>query len=249
MHDGTVTGKPAIPAAFAGACLLLLVAVLAPGAAAADDMAVKMQWDETLYRDEVSRVVLEITNTNTQYTMNVTSAGLYIDWMRLGTFETNASGFLLEPNQRKAVNIFFRVPVDARSGKHSDFIVIEYTIQNGTNGTWNGGTFESTINKDFSVVERPAPAQDWFAVSFANPLCVAGLALAILVTAGLVAWRFRRRRRSAVWTEPSTPRPATAEQIPPPPPEEKHPEGPERCPICGAPWPGRHCQNCDWDIG
>jgi len=248
-----VTGKPALPTAIAGIFLTLLVANLAPGAAAADDMAVKMQWDEALYRDEVSRVDLEITNIHDQYTMNVTSASLYIDWMRLGTFGTNSSSFLLESGQRKVMTIYFRVPVDAGYGKHSDYVVINYALRNETSGMWTNGTFESEIGKDFSVVEKPAPAQDLFAASFTNALCVTGLVVGILVVAGLVAWRFSKRRRSAVWTEPSTPRPAPVEESPPSPPpappEEKHPEGPERCPICGAPWPGRHCQNCDWDIG
>ena len=238
-------------------CLLFLLGALSPAATAAEDMAVKMQWDETLYRDEVSRVVLEITNINTQFTMNVTSAGLYIDWMRLGTFETNRTGFMLEPNGRKAVNIFFRVPVDARLGKHSDYIVIEYTIQNGTNGTWSRGTFESTIGKDFSVVERPAAAQDWFAVSFANPLCVAGLVAVVVIAIAVMARRrFRRVRDIAHKLEEAIPdklpekeAPPAPPPPPPPPPEEKHPEGPEKCPFCGAPWPGKHCQNCGWDLG
>jgi hypothetical protein len=248
-HPGTVTGKPAFPAAVAALCLLLSAGLLSPGASAAEDMAVKMQWDETLYRDEVSRVVLEITNINTQFTMNVTSAGLYIDWMRLGTFQTNTTSFLLEPNQRKAVNIFFRVPVDARLGKHSDYIVIEYTINNGTNGSWSRGTFESTINKDFSVVERPAETKGRLDISLSNPLSVAGLVAAVIVIAGVAVWRSRRRRRTVEPTPVTRPEPAP--ELPPPPaPEEKPPrEGPEKCPICGAPNPGRHCQNCDWDIG
>jgi hypothetical protein len=257
-HPGTVTWKPAPPAAIAAICLLLSAGLLSPGAAAEDDMAVKMQWDETLYRDEVSRVVLEITNINTQFSMNVTSAGLYIDWMRLGTFETNTSSFQLEPNQRTAVNIFFRVPVDARLGKHSDYILIEYAIQNGTNGTWNKGTFESTITKDFSVLERPAPATDWLALSFANPLCVAGLVvLVVILVAIMAARRFRRLRRLARKLEEAIPESAPEDANPPekesppalPPPEEKKPEGPEKCPFCGAPWPGKHCQNCGWDLG
>jgi hypothetical protein len=250
-----VTGKPALKAALAGICLALLLGTLAPGAAAADDMAVKMQWDEKLYRDEVSRVDLEITNINGQYTMNVTSAGLYIDWMRLGTFETNSSSFLIENGQRKVMTIYFRVPVDARYGKHSDYIVIQYTLHNTSSGAWNNDTFESEIGKDFSVVERPAPAPDWYAVSFANPVCVAALVAVIVVVAVMAARRFRRVRRLARKLENAIPKDEPETESPPvepaplpPPPEEKHPEGPEKCPFCGAPWPGKHCQNCGWDL-
>jgi hypothetical protein len=246
-----VTGKPALTATIAGIFLALLLGALAPGAAAADDMAVKMQWDETLYRDEVSRVNLEITNINGQYTMNVTSAGLYIDWMRLGTFETNSSSFLIENGQRKVMTIFFRVPVDARYGKHSDYVVIQYALYNSSSGAWKNDTFESEINKDFSVQERPAPAQDWLALSFTNPLCVAGLAFAVILVAVMAARRFRRLRRLARKLEETIPEIPPEKESPPaplPPPEEKHPEGPEKCPFCGAPWPGKHCQNCGWDL-
>ena len=247
-----MTGKPALPAAIAALCLALMMGVSAPGAAAADDMAVKMQWDETLYRDEVSRVNLEITNINDR-TMNVTSASLYIDWMRLGTFATNTTPLQLDGGQRGVMTIVFRVPVDAKYGKHSDYVVLNYSLYNDSSGAWTKGTFESEITKDFTVVEKLAPAQDWFAASFTNALCVTGLVVGILVVAALVSWRLGRRRRSAVMTPIATPKPAPVEESPPSPPpappEEKHPEGPERCPICGAPWPGKHCQVCDWDIG
>ncbi len=208
-----------------------------------------MQWDEGLHRDEVSRVVLEITNIDARHAMNVTSAGLYIDWMRLGTFETNTTSFLLEPGQRKAVDIFFRVPADARYGLHSDYMLIEYTIQNGTNGTWSRGTFESTINKDFGVVERPGLSRDWLALSFTNPLCIAGLVAAIIIAAVVAARRMRRMPGGIL--KPDEPLPGSPPELPSPPAPagEKRPEGPEKCPFCGAPWPGKHCQNCGWDLG
>lgn len=241
--------RSAFPFVLAGSALLLLAGTLAPVAAAADDMAVKMQWDETLYRDEVSKVILELTNLNDQYLMNVTSAGLYIDWMRLGTFETNTSSFLLPVGESKVMSILFRVPVDARYGKHSDYVVIKYTLKNDTSGVWTNGTFESTINKDFTVLERPAKAPEWFALTFSNPLCVVGLVVVVLVAAGAMARRLRRTGRILPEPPKPPPEPAPVEPVPPPPPEEKKPEGPEKCPYCGAPFPGKHCQNCGWDIG
>jgi len=239
-----------LPAVFAGFALMLLAGTLAPGAAAADDMAVKMQWDETLYRDEVSKVNLEITNIHDRYLMNVTSAGVYIDWMKLGTFETNTSSFLLPAGESKVMSILFRVPVDARYGKHSDYVLIKYTLRNDTSGAWTNGTFESTINKDFTVLERPAPPRDWFAITFSNPLCVAGLVVSVILVAVMAARRFRRLRRLARKLEESIPQRAPEKESPPmpPPPEEKHPEGPEKCPFCGAHFPGKHCQNCGWDL-
>ena len=67
----------------------------------------------------------------------------------------------------------------------------------------------------------------------------------------MAARRFRRLRRLARKLEESIPERAPEKESPPapPPPEEKHPEGPEKCPYCGAPYPGKHCQNCGWDLG
>jgi hypothetical protein len=244
-----VAKRPVLPVLLAGSALLLLAGTLLPGAAAADDMAVKMQWDETVYRDEVSRVNLEITNINNLYLMDVTSAGVYIDWMKLGTLEMNTSSFLLPSGESKVMSILFRVPMDARYGKHSDYVVIKYTLKNDPNGGWSNYTFESEIGKDFTVLERPAPAQDWFALSFSNPLCVAGLVVVLLVAIGMAARRFRRLRRLALKLEDRKPESVPEKESPPaPPPEEKKPEGPEKCPFCGAPYPGTHCPNCGWDL-
>ncbi|MBM4248510.1 MAG: hypothetical protein FJ149_03590 [Euryarchaeota archaeon] len=240
------------PGALAVLGAAILLSSMAPGAAAQDDMAVKMQWDETLYRSEVSRVNLEITNIHPRSPMNVTSAGLYIDWMKLGTFAENTTPLRLESGERGVMTIFFRVPVDASYGKHSDYVVVRYSLKNDTSGRWESKTFESVINKDFTVVERPGKEQDWLALSPDNPLCLAGLVVAIVIAvaaAGAAAARARRRR---IMVEPATPPPAP-EPVPPPPPtpppEVERPEGPEKCPYCGAPWPGKHCPGCGWDLG
>ena len=244
------------------AAIILLAVCLAPTALAAEDMSVKMQWTEQLHPDEVSRVSLEIKNINDGSRMNVSSCGIHFDWLALGVFETNATPFVLAVGDSHVVEIIFRVPIDAKAGKHSDYIRIYYALENATTGKWDEQPpWESEITKDFNIAAEGG-GSPWAAFFGGNLLCFGAFIVVVIVVIGATARRLRRRwRKRNKYEEPEEPvAPAgtTAEAAQPQPEAPaaapsaaagRPPgDGPANCPFCGAPNPGRHCNSCGWDM-
>jgi len=218
--------------------LMFLSAFLMAGtpASAVDDLSVKMWYPDTVKAGQSTGVSIEIRNENYDYPVNITWTGINIEWMAPGDFAHNATGFRLSGGQSKIVNITFQVPKDAVAKTYSNYEVIYYTVQNGTQGEWNDATWESTITEDFKVVKGTPPTnegglfQDLYSKAMANITCLCiGVILIVVIVAVATAARrgaFRRmrtRRIGDISVRPSSSPPPDypAPEFPPPAYEEK----------------------------
>jgi hypothetical protein len=181
-------------------CLALLGAIVlslaCPPAAAVDDLSVKMWYPDTVRRGQETGVSLEIVNENYQDPVNITWTGIHIDWMSPGEFAYNTSQFILRGGQSRIVNITFNVPGNAKAGLRSNYEVIRYGLQNGTNGDWSDATWESVITKDIKVVVDK-PSQDWYSWATNNmfTVCTVVIVIIVIVTVARVAIRRMARGR------------------------------------------------------
>lgn len=167
-------------------------------AAAVDDLSVKMWYPDTVRRGQSTGVSLEIRNENYDYPVNITWTGINIDWMAPGHFASNSSQFVLRGGQSRIVNLTFEVPMDAKAGKHSNFEVVNYALNNGTNGEWTEATWESVITSDFIVVVENKPSGAWYSFVTDNAACLCGALIALVIIAGAVVAARRRMRTARV---------------------------------------------------
>jgi hypothetical protein len=225
-----------VPAlALIGVAVLLLAS---RPALAVDDLSVKMWYDDTVKPGQSTGVSLEIRNENYDYPVNITWTGINVEWMTPGEFAYNTTSFWLSGGQSRIVNITFQVPADAKAKKYSNYEVVYYTIQNGTNGEWNTATWESTITEDFKVVVEKKPSQDWYTWATTNAFCLCTvLIVVIVVIAGGIAARKRIARPKwrttpddTITLRPSASPPSkyADREFPPAPYEESKPAGPEK---------------------
>ena len=221
--------------ALLGAIMLWLVI---PNAAAVDDLSVKMWYADTVKPSQSTGVSIEIRNENYEYPVNISWTGINVEWMTPGEFAYNTTSFSLSGGQSRIVNITFQVPADAKAKKYSNYEVVYYTIQNGTNGEWNNATWESTITEDFNVVVENKPSQDWYTWATTNAFCLCTvLIVVIVVIAGGMAARKRIARGrwrttpdDTITLKPSASPPSkyTDRKFPPAPYEEMKPAEPEK---------------------
>jgi hypothetical protein len=240
--------------------LLALVAapcVLPPASAAEVQLSVRYSRPIPMYQGQNCSVTLYLRNLDSSRQINITWTGVHVDWLDADIYYVNETVVRAGPGTEVGIDVELEVPRSVRTGNHTESFNIEYDAYEGPGLPWGHYNWQSVPVSDFKVASTgqagpPAKSSPTFLESLVNePLCLAGgVVIVIIVIAGAAAAAARRSRRRAPPAESLLPAREEPAPAPAPPPAPAAPAGgPDKCPFCGAPNPGRHCNNCGWDLG
>jgi hypothetical protein len=162
-----------------------------------DDLNVKMLYLKKIERGDTNGISLMVSVLNQRHLVNVTYTGNHVDWQATEDCFENTSEVPIGMGGSVNIGIGISCPRDTSLGFHSDYIYIEYDVQDGLNGTWNSYDWMSEETADFEVIVAAKTNTGGGHSSFEGTLNYICPAMIVIAVIGAILMVVRDRRRAA----------------------------------------------------
>ena len=152
-----------------------------------DQLDVRMIYLTKIEQGATYGLLLFVSSMGQNHPMKINWTGIHVDWQAEFDFFENTTKLDLFSGQSVSIGLSVHCPRGTPLGKHSDYIMIEYLVQDGPNSTWNSHYWMSQESEDFEVITAPVtasgpgPVLSWLNANF----CVLGIIVIIVVIVAL----------------------------------------------------------------
>jgi len=171
-----------------------------------DDLSVRMIYVSLIEQGKTNSVTLHVSSQYQKHPMKINWTGLHLDWQMEDAFFENTTQFELSSGHSLSIGLYVQCPWSAAVGKHSDYILIEYLVQDGPNGTWNEYMWMSEETQDFEVAlaRTTTDTANNTAGMPSAMLTIGALVVVVLVVFGVVVVIASARRKKVQPAPPQT---------------------------------------------